>query len=394
VTTQDVAWLISTCGEMIEYAEKARIPGRYPRLRHRYAAVRGRFDRASVDDELVLRRVLHLEVSAWSEVLNELQDDVIEYLADRLAPGRSGVWADLRFRGAPEATADVRLRAAMHACQRALRRYRDTPSSRWIAEALTALEEVVAAATAPTTFTAAELRSGLDGLAVALERLPLALRAFLALRVEQRFDVYVSDMSFTSSAFGGRSRAWQPSWSQVEPAEGPAEPKEQWFAADVAQDTYERFRQAWGIDWAHGEAIVEEDARTEAARREEDRLREERRRLEQQRARELNQLHGDALLDDERRAREAQEERDQRERERRAEEDKELQAHHMQLLRTDDAYLCAYAKEMAPRVAERRLAEKGMTLKQVISSDRSRLIHEAESHLVSTWRRKFRDDGH
>jgi hypothetical protein len=65
----------------------------------------------------------------------------------------------------------------------------------------------------------------------------------------------------------------------------------------------------------------------------------------------------------------------------------------MHLLRTDDAYLCAYAREMAPRVAARRLAERGITLKQVISSDRSRLIHEAEDHLVSSWRRMFRDDG-
>ena len=386
-----VAWLISTCGEVIEYAERAGVPGNYARLRRRHAVVRGRFDRGAIADELVLRRFLHLEVRAWHEVLRHLEDDVLGFLAERLAPDRSGVWAELDTRRTLHATANVRLRGAIDSCERSLQRYREAPSSRRIAESLAALDEVVAAATTPTPFTAAELRSGLDDLASPIERFPPALREFLSLRVEHRFYAYVKDESLIH-ALGSRPQTWTPSWEQLHPAPGPAEACERWFVDDV-QTAYEAHLHAWEIEWAHGEALAEHARRIEVARREEERLLEESRQLEEREAMEINTAHAEALAEDERRTAAAQAEQDRREAERRAHEAEEFRVAHVERLRTDDAYLWEYAKRLAPDLVSRRLSERGITLKAVVASDRVRLLHEAAEELAAGLRAAFRGEG-
>jgi hypothetical protein len=285
VTTTNPIEVFAVCAELIEWSQRAGLPGDYMKLWRKHETVfhgiiaptpRRRGEGST-------HRLRQLELEIWIETLHRtLRGDILERIAASFASvGGSALWEGLeperrrQIARAREAWA----RSAEASFISALLRFRQSPACRYLADALHALEDLFEARSPRTgELSAEQLGQSLDRLVdVIVEEIPPVACEVLASEVEMRF-ASEADRSWLDDVSMSRSKSklddrWIPTWEQFGFSHSRVEPPGQWFVPEI-QARYEELRLAREVEQAHAEAEAEDRRRlseiTEMRRRQDE----------------------------------------------------------------------------------------------------------------------------
>ena len=269
VVLDDLMAPLGVCANLLEWSERAGLPGDRGRLWRKHAALQRHIDSSGSGTGAAVDRLLHLEVEAWTDVtVASLRADIVDRLVTTLAPRVGSLWAGLdRERRSQIAQSEMfHQRSSISTLSQSLLRFRVSPSLSRIAEALGALEDLVELnCPRRSPFSTEESKAGIDRLVALLDReLPAVAADFLGSLVEARFTSKVDSrwLAEAPSTPGRRAKPmWAPSWQQLRvPTYAPVEPLAIWFLPEV-QQVYEEVRLARELDQAHAHALAEDQRR-------------------------------------------------------------------------------------------------------------------------------------
>lgn len=276
VTTTNPIEVFAVCAELIEWSQRAGLPGDYMKLWRKHETVFHGIiaPTARRRGEGSTHQLRHLELEIWVETLHRtLRADILERIAASFASvGGSALWESLE----PERQRQVARAREAWACSAeasfisALLRFRESPACRYLADALHALEDLFEARSPRTGGPGAEQsRQSLDRLVdVIVEKIPPVACEVLASEVEMRF-TSEADRSWLNDVSMSRSKSrledrWIPTWEQFGSSYWRVERTGQWFVPEI-QARYEELRLAREVEHARGEAEAEDRRRRSEA---------------------------------------------------------------------------------------------------------------------------------
>jgi hypothetical protein len=348
MSTENIAALLELVAQLIEWSEEAGTRVNHARLWRRHDTLLARLHDDGSTAQDALGRVRRAEIDAWVETLNgSLLPDVLRSVAGALAPGQSGIWAGLLQHRRQEAMDRVsrRTRSSVRIFATALRKFRCSPATAHLVEALSGLEQLLEVQHPRVQVGMDDLVRALEHLVRVLsEELPPIAREVLGRLAEDRFLASIDQRSVVEVC-KARTRwldpVWTGSWQELEAGHASVEPSGSWFVPHL-QAHYEELRHSREIEHAYSEAIMEDHRRTREIAEEEQR-REDERRIAREKAVEA-----------------AQKEREEEVLARRA----------------------MFAKGEARRIVADRLEASGLTLKSIPEPQRTQLLLEEESRLM------------
>lgn len=271
VTTTNPIEVFAVCAELIDWSQRAGLPGDYVKLWRKHEAVFHCILAPPLRrDEGSTHKLRQLELENWLETLHRtLRTDILERIAASFASvGGSALWEGL----GPERQRQIARAREARACSAeasfiaALLRFRQSPACRNLTEALRAMEDLFEARSPRTGGLGAEqLRQSLDRLVdVIVEEIPSVACEVLASEVEKRFSC-AADRSWLDDVSMSRSKSrlddrWSPTWEQFGFSHARVEPPGQWFVPEI-QARYEELRLAREVEQAQAEAEAEDRRR-------------------------------------------------------------------------------------------------------------------------------------
>lgn len=271
VSTTNPIEVFTVCAELIDWSQRAGLPGDYVKLWRKHQAVCHRILAPSRRrGEGSTHKLRQLELEIWLETLHRtLRADILERIAVSFASvGGSALWEGL----GPKRQRQIACAREAWACSAeasliaALLRFRQSPACRNLTEALRAMEDLFEARSPRTGGLGAEqLRRSLDRLVdVIVEEIPSVACEVLASEVEKRFSC-VADRSWLVDVSMSHSKSslddrWSPTWEQFGFSHARVEPLGQWFVPQI-QARYEELRLAREVEQAQAEAEAEDRRR-------------------------------------------------------------------------------------------------------------------------------------